>query len=295
MTTHPSRRSFLGCCAAGFALRADDLVGRLGIMCRLETEETAARTVLAAARQAGFHQTQIFFPWNRAAAGFLRALPGWIASEDLRADVLSAYVNCAAPEIVLMDTRARDFDRAIDLAPEIGAARLIAWTGGYGQGLMTSDPRNFTPEASDAIRRFLEPRLKRLESNRLALALETYITLACPDAPSLRRLLYRLPPFVTAVLDPPNLTPVERYHDRDSVLREMVRLLEGRIGVVHLKDFRLAKGGRSYELPGPLGGEMNYPLFLEHVRRLPPDIPLVAEHLEPVEFAAARGKLLPLL
>jgi len=281
------RRCFLKSVAAAFVLgRASD-ASRLGIMCQLDPDERAARRVLASARQAGFRRAQVNFAWRRATPAFLRQLPGWLAAEDLRAEVVSAYVNCAAPDNVLMDATADDFGRALDLASALGATRLAAWTGGYGKGLMTADPRNFTAEASDNICRFLEPSLKRLEASRLTLALETYITLVCPDGPSLRRLLDRLPSSVTAVLDPPNLTPLARYRERDQVLVELCSELGGRIGVVHLKDFRLAKDGRSYDLPGPLKGEMNYPLLMKRIRQLPPEIPWIAEHLAPAEFAAA--------
>jgi len=99
---------------------------------------------------------------------------------------------------------------------------------------------------------------------------------------------------VGAVLDPPNLTPVARYRQRDQVLCEMLKLLRHRTAVVHLKDFRLAKSGSSYDLPGPLGGEMNYRLFVDGILKLPGDPPLIAEHLKPAEFAAARRRLLPL-
>jgi len=287
-----SRRSFLGCCPAVLALRMrEDFTDRLGIMCQFEPEESAARKVLAAARRAGFRRVQIQFPWDRAGSQFLQGLRGWLASEEVRADVVSAYVNCASPENVLMQARAGDMDRAIDLAASLGASRLVAWTGGYGAGLMTADERNNEPAATDAICRFLEPRLKLLEGNRLVLALETYITLACPDAPAMRRLLDRLPPSVTAVLDPPNLTPVERYPERDEVLREIVKILAGRIGVVHLKDFRLAAGGRTYELPGPLAGKMNYPLYFDQISKLPDDVPWIAEHLSPGEFAGAHSRI----
>ena len=212
----------------------------------------------------------------------------------LSAEVLSAYVNCAAPENVIMNTRAEDFDRALAYAGEIGARRLVAWTGGYGAGLMSADARNARPEARDAIRRFLEPRLKMLEAQRLTLALETYITLVCPDAPGMKRLLDTLPAAVTAAMDPPNMTPVSRYRERDAALVEMMRLLGGRTGVVHLKDFRLAPDGRSYRLPGPLDGEMNYRLFAAETAKLPPGVPVLAEHIGPAEFARARERLLPL-
>ncbi len=98
---------------------------------------------------------------------------------------------------------------------------------------------------------------------------------------------------VGAVLDPPNLTPPSRYEQRDTVLAEMCATLENRIAVVHMKDFRLnASGG--YDLPGPLMGEMNYALFLQQVGSIPAGVPVIAEHLEPSQFAEARRRLLAL-
>lgn len=289
-----SRRAVIGAGVAALAANAADPAERLGVMCQFEPRETAARRALEAAAQAGFRQVQVFFDWRKAPDEFTRSLPRWIAAAGLRCPVLGAYINCVEPANLLMNVGYAEFHRILNQAPEFGASVLIAWTGGYGSGLMRADPRNFLPAAEDAIVRFVSRYVKPLEESRLSLALETYITLTCPDAPSLRRVLDRLPPCVTAVLDPPNLTPIARYAQRDAVLQEMMRHLAGRIGVVHLKDFRLAPGGDSYELPGPLGGEMNYPLFLEQVRLLPPAIPAIAEHLRPAEFAAAREKLLPL-
>jgi sugar phosphate isomerase/epimerase len=289
-----SRRAVLGAGVAALAAGAPDAAERLGVMCQFEPEETAARRVLDAAAQAGFRQVQVFFNWLRTTDEFTRKAPRWIAAAGLRCPVLGAYINCVEPANVLMNVGYAEFHRILNQAPEYGASMLVAWTGGYGSGLMKSDPRNFTPAAEDALVRFVSQYVKPLEESRLSLALETYITLTCPDAPSLRRVLDRLPPCVTAVLDPPNLTPIARYGERDRALLEMTRLLAGRIGVVHLKDFRLAPGGQAYELPGPLEGEMNYPLFVEQIQLLPPEIPAIAEHLKPAEFAGARQKLLPL-
>lgn len=171
---------------------------------------------------------------------------------------------------------------------------MTAWTGGYGPKLFTTDDRNVTPAASDAILRTLEPRFKRLDEQKLILALESYITLACPDAPSLRRLLDRMPPYIKAVFDPPNLTPISSYARRDEVLREMPITLKDRIGVVHWKDFRLANDGQSYDLPGPLGGVMNYPLFLSCVKQFPADTPIMAEHIRPDQYSEVHSKLEPI-
>ena len=41
-------------------------------------------------------------------------------------------------------------------------------------------------------------------------------------------------------------------------------------------------------------GEMNYPLFPRYIAGLPAGAPLVAEHLQPAQFAEARRQLLAL-
>lgn len=277
------------------SLAAAGWTDRLGVMCQLGDSEANARQVLGVARAAGFRTVQVNFSWDKVDSAFLRGLPGWLGDAGLRCEALSAYVNCVMPSAVLMNTRAEDFARAVDYAGELRCGRLVAWTGSYGTDLMRADARNFQPEAMAAILRFLRPYLPRLEKARLRLALETYVTLACPDAPSLRRLLDELPPTVGAVLDPPNMTPPARFAERDDVLRQMVRTLAGRIGVVHLKDFKLAPDGLSYSLPGPLMGQMNYPLFVAEINKLPADVPVIAEHISPAEFAATRKKLLDVI
>ncbi|HNY39952.1 MAG TPA: hypothetical protein PKJ41_06140 [Bryobacteraceae bacterium] len=75
----------------------------------------------------------------------------------------------------------------------------------------------------------------------------------------------------------------------------MMRTLGPRIEVVHLKDFRLKPDGINYDLPGPLGGEMNYPLYLEQLSKLPGDLPWIIEHVGPADFRSTREKLLPLV
>jgi sugar phosphate isomerase/epimerase len=191
-----------------------------------------------------------------------------------------------------MDARPEHLARAIELAGDLDCRCLVAWTGGYSANMAVADTRNWLPQAEDAICRFLSPYTLPLERSNLVLALESYITLACPDAPSLRRTLNRLPSCIGAVLDPPNLTPVARYAERDQVLREMVATLRGRIAIVHMKDFRLNPAGDGYVLPGPLEGEMNYPLFLNEALTVPASVPLIAEHVGSAHFADMRSRLL---
>ena len=166
------RRAFLGSLAGmTAAMRWSE---RLGIMCQLGENEAGARNVLAAARAAGFVRVQVSFPWDRVDGPFVKNVPAWVRAEGLKCEALGAYVNCVAPEAVVMNTRAVDFEWAIGVAGEMGCGRLVAWTGGYRVGLMEADERNFTRSAEDVIVRFVERHLLRLEGARLRLALESY-------------------------------------------------------------------------------------------------------------------------
>lgn len=285
-----SRREFLALPAALAAAGPE----RLAVMCQLGSKAETARKVIAAAREAGFRRVMVNFDWTAAEPALVEGLPGWLREAGLACDALGAYVNCVEPAAVLMGTRAQDFARAIAYAGELRCTRLVAWTGSHTPDLMKPDARNWARASEDAIVRFLDPHLGELQRARVRAALETYVTLACPDAPSLARLLRRLPRSIGAVMDPPNLTPVARYDQRDQVMREMFEELRGRIAVVHLKDFRLRDREAGYELPGPLAGEMNYKLYAELIRTLPRETPIVAEHIGPEEFREVREKLLPL-
>ncbi|MEK7406485.1 MAG: hypothetical protein AAB225_15390 [Acidobacteriota bacterium] len=110
-----TRRELLaGALAAPKAGRWTD--DRLGIFCHLDRDERSARQTLAAARAAGFRRAQIPRPWPQVNEALLSALPSWLTIEDVRAEVLSAYVNCCEPANVIMECRREDFARAIDLA-----------------------------------------------------------------------------------------------------------------------------------------------------------------------------------
>lgn len=292
-----NRRVFLGT-VAGAALApaasawSDD---RLGLAINPGTDEAKFRSQLSLAAKAGYRRIQLFPPWAAATPAYLAAMPGWVKAEGLEVPALGVYVNCCRPDVPVMGSREEHFVQAIDVAATYGATTLVAWTGGHAPGLMTADPANFTPASEENIRRFIHRHIRRLDDARLRLALEQYSTLTCPDAPSLGRLLSRVPDSVGAVLDPPNLTLPADYALRDQRLEEMFRILAGRVAIVHLKDLTLAPGGKSFQLPGPMQGDMNYPLFAKKIATLPPTVPLFAEHIGSAQYAETREKLLPVL
>lgn len=288
------RREFLGLAAAA-GLPAAVKLEDFGIMLQCGPTEASVKELTGAARTAGFTRAQIRCPWSKLSQEYWASLPKWFEQAGIRVDVVGAYLNACAPENLLMECRREDMDAILDLTGRLGARQVIVWSGGYGKGIRGFDPRNHTPEAETAVVRVLESFAPRLEKARLGMSMETLYALVCPDAEALARVLDRLPPAFGAVLDPPNLIPPPRYANRDRELVEMVRLLRNRVGVVHFKDVKLRADGASYDFPGPLGGELNYPLFLKEIRKLSGNPPLVAEHLQPAEFAAARSRLLDLI
>ena len=70
------------------------------------------------------------------------------------------------------------------------------------------------------------------------------------------------------LLDPPNFISPDLYPKRDEEMRRLFRELGDRIQIAHFKDMKLNPTGQSVDLPGPGGGEMNYPLLISEIRKL---------------------------
>ena len=61
--------------------------------------------------------------------------------------------------------------------------------------------------------------------------------------------------------------------------------------MIHLKDMKLNATGRSVDLPGPGGGEMNYPLLISQIRKLHRPLNCIIEHIkaEPAEMSKTKA------
>jgi sugar phosphate isomerase/epimerase len=97
-------------------------------------------------------------------------------------------------------------------------------------------------------------------------------------------------PYVGLVLDPPNLLPPPRWEQQGTALKQMLKRLSPYIGLVHLKDMRLA--GEKLELPGPGGGVLDYRAFLGALERYGISAPRIVEHVTLEQAAAARAFVL---
>ena len=95
---------------------------------------------------------------------------------------------------------------------------------------------------------------------------------------------------VGLLLDPPNFITAALYPRRDEELRHLFRELGERIHLAHLKDMKLNPSGRSVELPGPGGGELNYPLVISEIRKLNRPLPCIIEHIKAEQSEMVKTK-----
>ena len=86
---------------------------------------------------------------------------------------------------------------------------------------------------------------------------------------------------VGLLLDPPNFISPDLYPQRTTSTSVAFRDLGDRIQMVHLKDMKLNPTGASVDLPGPGGGEMNYPLLVSDLRKLNRPLNCIIEHIPP--------------
>ena len=83
------------------------------------------------------------------------------------------------------------------------------------------------------------------------------------------------------LLDPPNFISPDLYPRRDNEFAAPSASLATASRMVHLKDMKLNPTGRSVDLPGPGGGEMNYPLLVSEIRKLNRPLDCIIEHINP--------------
>ena len=83
------------------------------------------------------------------------------------------------------------------------------------------------------------------------------------------------------VIDPPNFISPELYPQRESEMERLFRELGDRAQLIHFKDLKLNASGKSVDLPGPGGGEMDYTRFVAEVRKLKRPLDCIIEHIKP--------------
>ena len=301
MTTSTiSRRHFLGTVGASVAgFGAAKLFGaeppknnlRLGMMLQggsaAELQERA--TAIAAA---GFDTVQVtfFFP---PTAEELRSLARALKDLKLKTVAFGTYFNLFRPD----DTGFMGSSRAVMklVAAHAGlfdCNQFVTWSASYSPRFDGAEPRNHTPEAVAQLHRAIrEVVLPILEPIGGRVAFEPYFPHVLGTVALARKVLAPFPARrVGLLLDPPNFITSALYPKRDEELRRLFRKLGGRIHLAHYKDMKLNSASQSVDLPGPGGGEMNYPLLISKIRRLNRPLSCIIEHIkaEPAELTKTK-------
>jgi len=296
-----SRRRFLGALGATAAgLGAAKLLGaepakdniRLGMMLQggsaLELQEKA-RAIAAA----GFDTVQVtffFHPTAEELQSLARALKGL----KLKTVAFGTYFNLFRPDDTgFMGSSQGAMKLVAAHAGLFDCNQFVTWSASYSARFDGAEPRNHTPEAvaqlHRAIREVVLPILDPIGGH---VAFEPYFPHVLGTVELAKEALAPFPVRrVGLLLDPPNFITPALYPRRDEEMRRTFRELGGRVHLVHLKDMKLNATGQSVDLPGPGGGEMNYPLLISELRKLNRPLPCIIEHIkaEPAEMARTKA------
>ena len=292
MNSMTSRRHFLGAIAAT-AVGADRftrlLAGepakdnlRLGMMLQggstADLQEQAGKIA-----SVGFDTVQLTFFFHPT-LDELKRLSETLGKLKLRVAALGTYFNLFRPDDTTFMSSSQTTMRLLAAHAELfRCQQFVTWSASQSLQFAGADPRNHTPEAVAQVQRAIrEILLPVVEPMGGRVAFEPYYPHVLGTLELAKEIFAPFPADrIGLVLDPPNFISPDLYPKREAETRRLVRELGNRIHLVHFTDMKLNATGRSVDLPGPGGGEMNYPLLISELRKLNRPLDCIIEHIKP--------------
>ncbi len=265
---------------------------RLGMMLQgdsaADLQEKAKRIAAV-----GFQRVQLTF-FFQPTVDELKTLSRTLSGLKLKTVAFGTYFNLFRPDDTGFMKSSRASMQLVAAHAELfGCKQFVTWSGSYSATFAGDDPRNHAPEAVTHLHRAIrEVLLPIIEPIGGRVALEPYYPHVAGTVEMAKKVFAPFPTDrIGLLLDPPNFISPELYPTRDDELRRAFRELGDRIQMVHLKDLKLNPSGRSVDLPGPGGGEMNYPLLVSELRKLDRPINGIIEHIkiEPAEMSKTKA------
>jgi len=205
----------------------------------------------------------------------------------------NAWGNLIAPD---SEVRQRNFDkvcRRLALGDELGARCCVDYLGTHDPASdFGPHPDNLTPETFDAAVEVIRRIVDTVRPRRAKFALEM-MQWVLPDSVEVYAGLIRAVDRSAfgAHVDPVNIifTP-RQYYDTGGVIRHIFSTLGPHIVSCHAKDLKLrGELALHYDEVRPGLGAMDYRAYVQEIRKLDRDIPLMLEHLPNAEeFELAR-------
>ncbi len=181
--------------------------------------------------------------------------------------------------------------RQLRLADRVGARCCVNIAGSRGTGWHGPSGEDLTAETFDIIVETVQEIIDAAQPTRTVYALEA-MGWAIPDSPQCYRdVMAAIDREGFAVhLDPVNMVnSPRRYYRNAELITECFELLGPHVRSVHAKDVTLGTGLLVHlDECRPGTGELDYPTLLREMDKLPPDTPLMLEHLPDAdEYAKA--------
>jgi sugar phosphate isomerase/epimerase len=297
-----TRRRFVGTLGAAAAAASGltrSLAGeaakdklRLGMMLQGDSAADLAEKAKAIAR-VGFDTVQLtfFFP---PTADDLKSLAATLSRLKLKTVAFGTYFNLFRPDDRgFMGSSIATMKLVAAHAELFDCRQFVTWSASYAPQFAGVDPRNHTPEAVAQIQRAIrEVLLPVIEPIRGRVAFEPYYPHVVGKLELAKQLFAPFPAErIGLMADPPNYISPDLYPHRQRELDRLFRELGDRIHLAHFKDMKLSANGQSVDLPGPGGGEQDYPRFIAALRKLDRPMPCLIEHIpaEPGEMAKAKA------
>jgi sugar phosphate isomerase/epimerase len=241
----------------------------------------------------GFDRVQLTFFFHPT-VDELQTLAGTLKNLKLKTVAFGTYFNLFQPDDTGFMRSSRATMKLVAAHAELfGCKQFVTWSASYAPKFGGTDPRNHTPEAvahlHRAIREILLPVIEPIGGR---VAFEPYFPHVVGTLEMAKEVLAPFPADrVGLLLDPPNFISPDLYPQREAELRRLFRELGDRIQIGHFKDMKLNPTGRNVDLPGPGGGEMNYPLLISEIRKLNRPLNCIVEHIkaEPDEMSKTKA------
>ena len=300
MTRMISRRHFLGAAGAAVAgLGAAKMLGaetakeniRLGMMLQDSSAAGLLKNAKAIAA-AGFDTVQVTFFFHPT-ADELKTLAGALKELKLKTAAFGTYFNLFRPnDTAFMRSSIATMKLVAEHAALFDCRQFVTWSASYSPQFRGADPRNHTPEAVAQLQRAIrEIVLPVLEPIGGRIAFEPFFPHVVGTLEMAKEVFAPFPASrVGLVLDPPNFISPDLYPKLEEEMRRLFRELGDRIHLAHFKDMKLNEKTQNVDLPGPGGGEMNYPLLISEIRKLGRPLPCIIEHIKPEPVGMSKTK-----
>lgn len=214
------------------------------------------------------------------------------AAEDVVLAEIGIWRNLITPDDAVRKAHLEFAAEKLAVADAVGARCAVSYIGSYMAGTdYAPAAENLGQEAFDASVETVRQLLDAVKPKRTKFALEM-MQYALPDSVDCYVDLIRAVdrPAFGAHFDPVNLIMTPRvYWTSGALIRECFEKLGEWVVSCHAKDIVLHHQAALHFDEVMIGqGQLDYRTYLSELKRLPRDVPLLLEHLEGAEYAAAR-------